>query len=901
MIKAGQTRGWLTWELIMLIMTCAISHGKKPDASKCSAAPNNRFDCAPEKALNQNECEARGCCYIPVEGTAGTGQPACFFPSDYPNYKMVDLTNTETGYSATLIRSQPTFMPGEAMKLRMDVFFETEHRLHITIKDATQDRYEVPLKTPKATKKANPVQYDVKFETDSFGFSVSRKSSGKTLVNSGVAPFIFADQFIQLSSTLSSNLIYGLGEHLTNLELDLKWKKYTFWNRDLIPRRDANLYGTHPFYLGLEDNGLEKCVSAHGVFLLNSNAMDVILQPAPAITWRTIGGIVDLYFFMGPDPKSVIQQYHELIGFPHMPPYWVLGFHLCRWGYNTSAETREASRRTREAGIPQETQWNDIDYMDLYRDFTFDKERYGDLPAMVEEFHAMNMKYVMIMEPAIGINSPRGTYPAYDDGLKRGVFITDKNGKPLVGKVWPGQTVFIDFTNPETHNWWHDMFKSFHEKVAFDGAWIDMNEPANNVHGSIDGCPDDNLENPPYVPGVVGGVLRDTTICASSYHKLSSHYNLHNMYGYFQSIATHDALVKIRGKRPFVLSRSNFPGLGRYAGHWTGDIESTWEQLYYTIPAIVLNNMYGIPLVGADIGGFVGDVTEELSVRWHQLGAFYPFMRNHNTREAKAQEPYVFSKEAQKAIRKAVIKRYKMLPYLNTLFHKAHTAAELVIRALFTEFPSDRNTWTIDRQFMWGEALLITPVVEQGKTEVKGYFPAGMWYDTDCGTGFESKGEWKMLSAPLETINVHIRGGWIVTAQEPAMTTTEMRKNHMILLVPLTKEGDAHGDIFWDDGESLDTYKKGEYSYITFSAQKNSLVSNVVKLEKEAASLKLHLVEVFGVQDNPKEVLVNGVPTQDYQYVQINQHLRIQNLSLQLGNSFEIKWNSVSSFVRSDL
>ncbi|XP_068117960.1 lysosomal alpha-glucosidase-like isoform X2 [Hyperolius riggenbachi] len=890
MFKPGQRRKLLktkqvAWEICMLLVICALCNGKSPDPSKCSAVPSNRFDCAPEKALKKDECEARGCCFIPADVKQVPGPPSCFFPSDYPNYKMTDFTETKTGHSATLIRSTPTFMPNDIMKLQMDVRYETEHRLRITIKDATKKRYEVPIETPSVSGKADPVQYDVKFNAESFGFKISRKSNGNVLVNTNIAPLIFADQFIQLSFSLSSTYIYGLGEHLTNINLDLNWKKLTFWNRDLIPRKDANLYGTHPFYLGMEKDG-----SAHGVFLLNSNAMDVVTQPAPALTWRTIGGIVDLYVFMGPEPKTVIKQYQEIIGFPFMPPYWALGFHLSRWGYNSSAMTLEAAKKTRALGIPLDVVWNDIDYMDEFRHFTYDKKRFGDFPDMVKDLHKNNMKYVLIMEPAIGTSSPTGSYPPYEDGLRRGIYVTNSTGKPLVGKVWPGHTVFIDFSNPEAHKWWYENFKSFHDKVPFDGAWIDMNEPANNVHGSLDGCPNDSLENPPYVPNVVGGVLRDTTICASSHQHLSTHYNLHNMHGLFEAIATHDAMVKIRGKRPFVISRSNYPTLGVYAGHWTGDVESTWDQLFYSIPDTMLLNMYGIPLVGADLCGFVGDATEELCVRWSQLGAFYPFMRNHNTQESRSQEPYVFSKIAQEAMRKATVRRYMLLPYLYTLFHKSHTSGETVIRAPFLEFPHDENTWTIDRQFMWGEAILITPVLEKGKTEVKGYFPSGMWYDPVWGAGFESKGEWKMLPAPLDVINFHVRGGYIVPAQEPAMTTTQMRKNGMLLLVALTKEGYAKGDLYWDDGDSLDVYEKGDYSLITFSVNNKILSNKVEKIEKEAESLKLKLVGVFGVPTVPKEVLVNGKPTQDYKYFQDKKYLRIKTSDLLLAKEFEIKW-----------
>uniref|UniRef100_A0A672UQC1 Lysosomal alpha-glucosidase n=1 Tax=Strigops habroptila TaxID=2489341 RepID=A0A672UQC1_STRHB len=703
--------------LALLVPAAGLGAG----ATDCDVSPGSRFDCGPERLLAREGCEARGCCYVPAG--PGPGPPWCFFPRGYRSYRAENVTATGSGYTARLRRVAASFLPGDVGCLRLDVLLETPARLRFTLRDPARQRYEVPLATPRVSGQAATTLYGVQVNEEPFGLVVYRQRSGQVLLNTTVAPLFFADQFLQISTSLPSHFISGLGEHLTPLVLDTAWTRVTLWNRDMAPVPQVNLYGSHPFYLGMEDDG-----SAYGVFLLNSNAMDVLLQPSPALTWRTTGGILDFYVFLGPDPKSVVRQYLDVIGFPFMPPYWGLGFHLCRWGYSSTDITRQVVANMSAARFPLDVQWNDLDYADAKRDFTFNKRSFKDYPEMVQDFHRRGLRYIMIVDPGISSSGPPGTYKPYDEGLKRGVFIRNATGQPLIGKVWPGPTVFPDFTNPETHEWWHDMVKDFHDQVPFDGMWIDMNEPSNFVEGSQDGCPNNNLEHPPYVPGVFGGRLQAGTICASSQQYLSSHYNLHSLYGLTEAIASHDALLRVRGTRPFVISRSTFAGHGRYAGHWTGDVGSNWEQLYYSIPEVLLFNLFGVPLVGADICGFAGDTSEELCVRWTQLGAFYPFMRNHNDHGARPQEPYAFSPAAQAAMRSALHLRYSLLPFLYTLFHRAHSAGETVARPLFLEFPQDRNTWAVDRQLMWGAALLITPVLEAGQTKVSGYFPPGTWY-----------------------------------------------------------------------------------------------------------------------------------------------------------------------------
>uniref|UniRef100_A0A4W6DT13 Lysosomal alpha-glucosidase n=1 Tax=Lates calcarifer TaxID=8187 RepID=A0A4W6DT13_LATCA len=851
--------------LTFVLSSCLYMDSQETDiyrGNKCTMPPESRFDCARDRVLSERECKERGCCYAPLPDSAGP--PWCFYPSLYPGYKMGPFTPTTRGQAATLTRANPSYLPRDISTLSLEVTEETAGCLHLTLKDPSSQRYEVklPAGVPLSRAATHDALYTTEYQPDPFGFIVRRKSNGKVIMNTTVAPLLFADQYLQLSTTLASSLVSGLGEHYTSLLLDLNWTSLTLWNRDMAPHADANLYGSHPFYIVQEEDGL-----AHGVFLLNSNAIEVILQPTPALTWVSTGGVLDLYIFLGPDPQSVTRQYLQVIGYPMMPPYWSLGFHLCRWGYTTTNTTRRVAQRMHNANFPLDVQWNDLDYANKRRIFTFDPWRFGDLPEMVEQFHARGMKYILILDPGISSTSRPGTYPPFDDGLKRDVFIKNATGHILIGKVWPGPTAFPDFTNPETRQWWEDWIRDFHSKVPVDGLWIFVSLTVIQT-------------------GVVGGQLNSGTLCMSAQQKLSTHYNLHNMYGLTEAYATYRALTTVRAKRPFVLSRSSYPGIGRFSGVWTGDVRSDWEQLRYSIPAVLQFSLFGVPLVGADICGFGGNTTEELCVRWMQLGAFYPFMRNHNDKPNAPQEPYVFGQRAQAAMQSAVNLRYSLLPFLYTLFHRAHTSADTVARPLFMEFPSDPNCQTIDQQFLWGSSLLISPVLEQGAVELAAYLPPGTWYSLHNGQPFYSKGQYLLLPAPLDTINIHVREGHIIPQQEPALTTTASRRNAFSLTVALSAVGWAWGDLFWDDGDSLDTYELGNYCYITFIA--GQIVSDPLRLNGALDGLVLGGLRVFGVPSPPRYVLANGDKVRDFTYRSDTKVSSV--LALPMSKVFTVQW-----------
>ncbi|ELU15628.1 hypothetical protein CAPTEDRAFT_167453 [Capitella teleta] len=868
------------------------SYLKKLTDPQCSkSADNDRFDCHPEPNANPQKCVARGCCWKSASANfdpeASYNVPWCFFPSDYAGYSTDEIVVTSTGYAATLTATGQWQLPyGTRIGLlRFELFMPTVDSIRFKFYDPANKRYEVPISTPEIQKKAFKTNYHIDFTKNPFSVKITRKSTGAVLFDSSPSPLIFTDQFLLISTLLSSSNLYGLGEQKAPLQKGGAWARYSLWARDQSPTFNTNIYGSHPFFLNLEPDG-----KAHGVFLLNSNAMDVDISPKPAVTFRTIGGILDFFVFLGPSADAVISQYTDVIGKPFMPPYWSLGFHLCRYGYSDTAYVKKIIERNRAIGIPYDVQWTDIDYMDAKFDWTYDPKRYGDLPSVVEDLHEHGQKYIMIIDPGIANTQP-GKYAAYDEGVKDGVFIQDSKGNLLIGKVWPGTVTFPDFYHPNATKWWTKQAQDWHTKVSYDGIWIDMNEPSNFVFGSTVGCPGNHLDNPPYVPQISGnGSLADNTVCPSALHYSTSHYNLHNLYGLSETMATASAVTSVIKKRSIIISRSTFPSQGHFGGHWTGDVFSTWEDLHYSIPAMLEFGMYGIPLVGADICGFNHDTTEELCTRWMQLGAFYPFMRNHNTLGAPDQDPAAFSKRAQ-SIMKAILEvRYTLLPFLYTLMVNSHMTGVPAARPLFFSFPTDVNTFDIDKQFMWGSSLIISPVLTQGAESVEAYLPKGIWYDLYTSQMIGSTGKMIGLPAPLEKIPVHIRGGSILPLQAPAVTTTLSRKNPFGLIAAYDVNGSASGELFWDDGDSLDSYSADKFCHVAFSAAQGTLTSVIMKNGYAPESpLVITEIRVLGVAMKPTHAEVNGQSAK-VTYLDHLLELEIADFSADLLSPLRVTW-----------
>lgn len=320
--------------------------------------------------------------------------PYCYYPNDYEGYKLKYIRGGKNELNIRLKRNTPSGFPSDIANVQVYVSGLDDERVRIRIFDPEHARYEVTLPFFNISQNAIKAPlYSIVLEEKGF-LQIVRKTTGIVVFQTDLRRLVFANQFIQLSNLVPSKFLYGIGEHFDSFRKEITWKKYTLFNRDSAPIPNMNLYGSWAFYLMTED---ESNGNSHGVYLLNSNAMDIILQPTPAVTYRTVGGILDFFIYMGPTAKNVVQQNSNLLGRPVMQPYWALGFHLCKYGYGSLNKTKETMQRNLDAGIPLDAQWNDIDYMDRYNDFTYDLKNFHGLPEFVDELHGKGMHYMCIL------------------------------------------------------------------------------------------------------------------------------------------------------------------------------------------------------------------------------------------------------------------------------------------------------------------------------------------------------------------------------------------------------------------------------------------------------------------------------------------------------------------------
>ncbi|OAY31309.1 alpha-xylosidase 1 [Manihot esculenta] len=884
-------------------------------------------------------------------------------------YRLISIEETpDGGFLGHLQVKQKNNIYGPDIPLlQLFVKHETQDRLRVHITDAEKTRWEVPYnllprEQPPALKQAigrsrkNPITVQefsgseliFSYKADPFSFAVKRKSNGQTLFNSSSDesdPFgemVFKDQYLEISTKLPKDAsLYGLGENTQPHGIKLNpGDPYTLYTLDISAiNLNTDLYGSHPVYM--DHRVVNGQTFTHSVLLLNSNGMDVFYR-GTSLTYKIIGGVFDFYFFAGPSPLTVIDQYTTFIGRPAPMPYWAFGFHQCRWGYHNLSVVEDVVDSYKKAQIPLDVIWNDDDHMDGKKDFTINPTNYPrpKLLAFLEKIHSIGMKYIVIVDPGIGVNS---SYGVYQRGIANDVFIK-YHGKPFIAQVWPGAVHFPDFLNPKTVEWWGDEIRRFHELAPVDGLWIDMNEASNFCTGLCTipnkQCPtgtgpgwiccldcknitNTRWDDPPYkinASGIQSPIGYKTIATSAVHYNGVLEYDAHSLYGFSQSIATHKALQGLEGKRPFILSRSTYVGSGKYVAHWTGDNQGTWENLRYSISTMLNFGIFGVPMVGSDICGFYPQPTEELCNRWIEVGAFYPFSRDHANYYSPRQELYQWETVAESA-RNALGMRYKLLPYLYTLNYEAHISGAPIARPLFFSFPSYAECYGLSTQFLLGSSLMVSPVLEQGKSQVKALFPPGSWYSIfDMAQTITSKdGKYVTLDAPLHVVNVHLYQNSILPMQQGGLISKQARMTPFSLVVTFpagASNAEAEGSLYLDNDELPEMKLGNGYStYVHLYATANEgTVKLWSKVEEGKFALQkgwiIEKVTVLGLDGSgqPSALEVNGSPIAGASKVELSSMeqkyhkdvevgdikksvmVEVKGLDLPVGKDFSMSW-----------
>lgn len=586
-----------------------------------------------------------------------------------------------------------------------------------------------------------------------------------------------ADYRVQeIRSFDSKDCVYGLGDKAG--VLNKRHYEYEMWNSDIPDPHEDNfksLYKSIPFMLVSKEKG------AYGIFFDNHNKtyFDLGKESDAYYVFGADEGNLDYYFIGGECLKEVISGYTWLTGRPPMQQLWTLGFHQSRWGYESEEEIRSIAEGIRKHKLPCDCIHFDIDYMDHYKVFTWNKETYKDGAKVIADFKDMGIRAVTIIDPGVKVEKD---YYVYEEGVKNGYFAKTPQGEIYVNEVWPGDAVYPDFGNPEVRRWWGEKQK-FLIDMGVSGVWNDMNEPA-SFKGPL---PDD--------------------VVFTDEDRQAPHAQVHNIYGHNMAKATYEGWKELTGKRPFVITRACYSGSQKYTTGWTGDNHSIWSHIRMAIPQMCNLGMSGMNFIGTDVGGFGSDCTPELFARWIQLGCFSPLFRDHCAQGCRTQEPWQFGEEVLSISRKYLNLRYELLPYLYDLMRECEVTGMPMIRPLVLEYEGDENVKNRNDEFMLGDRMLIAPVVEQGAREKLVYLPEGVWYDYWTGEKKEGK-TFFVRTAPLDLCPIYVKAGAVIP-KYPVRTHVGEDKDSLLILEVYPGEGS-----YWhyqDNGEDF-AYRQGAFN-----------------------------------------------------------------------------------------
>jgi alpha-glucosidase len=668
----------------------------------------------------------------------------------------------------------------------------------------------------------------------------------------GWLPEFHSDAFRVYKKMPMDEHYFGLGDKVG--PLDRRGQSFRLWNTDAFCFQESTdpIYKSIPFFMTMR-------VGRSMGFLLDntwSTSFDFGKSERNTYSFGAEGGPIDYYIFYGPDPKQVVQTYAWLTGLPPLPPLWSLGFQQSRFSYETETRVREIASRLRADKIPSDVLYLDIDFQKEHRPFTVDTERFPHFEQMLSDLKREEFHVVAITDLHIA-RIPGAGYAPYDSGIAADNFVKNPDGSVYVGTVWPGPSVFPEFTQEKTRDWWGSLYKQFLSE-GLAGFWNDMNEPS--VFQTDNLTMPDNVQHRIDEPG-----FRPRT---------TKHLEIHNVYGMENSRATYEGLRKLDPDlRPFVLTRATYAGGQRYAATWTGDNTSSWDHLRLTTPMLLNLGLSGFGLSGADVGGFIGTPGPVLLTRWTELATFQPIDRNHTNKGSGDKEVWVHGPEQEAIRRRYIEERYRLMPYLYTVVEELSRTGLPVIRPLFLEFPrATQDLQPLDlragNEFLFGPDLLVAPPPFPEQQEAYALkLPSGVWYDYWTGEKIQqppaqdgSKAAEPLIQPKLDVLPVYVREGSIIPLQPLVQSTEEKPQGPLTLRVYPGK--DCHGSVYLDDGKTL-AYTRGDFLRIEFSCAVTSSGVDVHVGERQGKYLPwwktIHL-EVYDWQSPSAHVTLKHKP-----------------------------------------
>ncbi|UYQ92671.1 glycoside hydrolase family 31 protein [Chitinophaga horti] len=569
----------------------------------------------------------------------------------------------------------------------------------------------------------------------------------------------------------------GLGEKVGNF--DRRGNAFTNWNSDVFGYSTGQdpLYSTIPFYVGIH-HGMN-----YGIFFDNTWRSDFNFGASNNrfSSFGAAGGEMNYYFIYHTRLADIIQSYTHLTGRMPLPPLWSLGYQQNRYSYYPDSEVIRIAQTLREKKIPADGITLDIHYMDAYKIFTWNKDRFPNPKQTTDALKKLGFKTTVIMDP--GIKVEKG-YSSYESGLQQNIFIKYPDGQPYTGQVWPGWCHFPDFTSEKGRTWWKKEMKAYFSS-GVEGFWNDMNEIA-----------------------TWGQKMPDNVLFAHEGDTIA-HPQAHNAYGLQMTKASYEGAREAMNRRPFVLTRAGYAGLQRYTAIWTGDNRAEDDHMLLGVRLLNSLGISGVAFNGMDVGGFTGNASVGLYTRWVQLGAFMPYFRNHTGVNTRSAEPWSFGEEALEIARNYINLRYRLLPYLYSHFYEATQTAMPIMRSLSIDYTHDPKVYDprFQNQFMFGHGLLVTPFESQ-RTYAEVYLPQGKWYSLYTDAVSEGGHEY-VYPMMMKHLPVYVKAGSIVPAQSLVQNTTEKPGDTLFLHV---YKGEQPNSFLYyeDDGETYD-YEKGQF------------------------------------------------------------------------------------------